>query len=215
MSLKITNYAAKVYGSNTSAMPSLIPRQKFNFVMSLTLADTEQVIQFDRVSDVTLPSYTFDTAIVNQYNKKRVVQTKMNYGTFQVSFYDTFDSSFHGLMKRYIKHYYNNGDGIDERRRPEDNVINDSINTATMGYMLVPVSKRYLIPEIRVTQLGYSVAGNPDVTHSNRITMMQNCVITDIQLDNLDYSSSEPVKFTVTFQPEVVNVLDQNNDAGG
>lgn len=211
MSLKVTNYASKAYGTNSAAMPFLIPRQKFNFLLSMTLSDTQQTVQFDRVSDVSLPGYSFDTAIVNQYNKKRVVQTKLNYSAASVSFYDTFDSAFHQIVKRYMRHYYNNGTGIDTKRRPEDNVNNDSIDTSTVGYVVVPVDQRYLIPEINITQLGYTV--DSDVV-ANRITKLINCMITDIRLDTLDYSSSEPVKFTVNFQPEIVTVVDQNNDAG-
>lgn len=213
MSLKITNYAARAYGANTPSMPALIPRQKFNFFLSLVIDDKSFV--FERVSDLTMPGYSFDTAIVNQYNKKRIVQTRMNYEPLQVSFYDTFDSSFHGIMKRYISHYYNDNTGIDDRRAPETNVLNDNINTSTMGYKTIPVDKRYFIPTVKVIQQGYSNGGDEDATVSNRETVLTNCIITDIKLDTLDYSSSEPVKFSVTFQPESITVIDQVNDAGG
>ena len=100
----ITNWATNAFGtgSGVGSKVSAIPRQRFNFRLRLTLADGGAPIVFERVSDVTLPNYDFDTQILNQYNKKRVVQTKLNYGTCQVNFYDTHDNAFANIFKRYI-----------------------------------------------------------------------------------------------------------------
>lgn len=215
MSLKINNFAITAYGSNSAAMPSAIPRQKFNFFIQLDMLNAP-TIAFDRVKDVTLPDYSFDTVILNQYNKKRVVQTRMNYSECQITFYDTFDSSFHGIMKNYIGHYYN-GTGLDKRHTPiEVNTLNGKITT-DMGYNQIHIADRYFFPEIRIIQPGYSqtFGVDKDVLQShNRTTIMTNCVITSIRTDTLDYSASDPVTFTVSFQPEVVTVSDQTNDAG-
>ena len=212
MSLKINNYAITAYGSNSSAMPTAIPRQKFNFFLQLDMIGAPTIL-FDRIKDVTLPDYSFDTVVLNQYNKKRVVQTRMNYGECQITFYDTFDSSFHGIMKNYIGHYYN-GTGLDERNAPEVNMLNQTITT-DMGYNTLHIKDRYFFPEIRIIQPGYSQGGGIDSAQTNnRTTIMTNCVVTSIRTDTLDYSASDPVTFTMSFQPEVVTVTDQTNDAG-
>jgi hypothetical protein len=78
--MSIRNHATEAFGTGTTeGLLTGIPRQKFNFTLSITLSDSGSPIEFTRIQDLTLPGYSFDTQIVNQYNQKRVVQTKLNY----------------------------------------------------------------------------------------------------------------------------------------
>ena len=96
--MAITNFAQEVFRSEGDQL--LVPRQKFNFTLVLDRFD-QASIRFHRVSNVTAASYSFDTMVMNQYNKKRVVQTKLNYDPISVSFYDTFDNEWHNLCLLY------------------------------------------------------------------------------------------------------------------
>ena len=194
----------RVYGNlgitTSNQVMSKIPRFKFNFLLQIQLQDQPSgMIDFERVRSVTLPDISFDTKIMNQYNIKRVVQSKMNYGTCTVVFYDTYDSDFlQKIVLPYTRNHYNNGQGtgiITDASAKTSSVLSD-INTFTgnMGLTATTLEKRYFIPEIRIKKVG------PDIYNSFHI--MKNCMITSIAGDTMDYSDSQPVQFTVTFQPE-------------
>ena len=196
--MAIRNFSAEAFGPGGGGL--LVPRQKFNFTLILGMLD--EAIQFTRVSNVTVPGYNFDTIIANQYNKKRVVQTKLNYDPITVNFYDTFDSQFHNIMRRYIAHYYNGGQGIESRTTLEGTeTINASFIT-DLGY--TPTADRYFFPRVGIVMNG--LAGQ------HREISLVNPMITDVRGDTLDYSDSNPVMYTVTFQPESIQTLNLDTD---
>lgn len=195
--------AARAYGTMEQGTLDLAPRSRFNFRLELLVKDTaSSSLVFERIKSVSLPSISFDTQIANQYNQKRVVQTKINYGTCSVTFYDTYDNRFFDLIQSpYIKNYYHNGKGIEnESQTISDNVITDTFSIGNKGYYLVDSdSPRYYIEEAKLSLLGPS--------ENRKLYRMKNCMITDISGDNLDYSDSNPVEITVTFQPEYVDII--------
>lgn len=204
MGLALTD---KVYGNLgiTTGDPvmSKIPRFKFNFLLQIQLLDQPSgMIDFERVRSVTLPDISFDTKIMNQYNIKRVVQSKMNYGTCTVVFYDTYDSDFlQKIVLPYTRNHYNNGQGtgiITDASAKQVSVEADTF-TGNIGLTATILENRYFIPEIRIKKVG------PDIYNSFHI--MKNCMITNIAGDTMDYGDSQPVQFTVTFQPERVELF--------
>lgn len=58
------------------------------------------------VKDVKLPSYTFDTATLNQYNRKRIVQTKIKYDPVDITFHDDNGDQINQLWEAYYTYYY-------------------------------------------------------------------------------------------------------------
>jgi hypothetical protein len=58
------------------------------------------------VKTVQLPSFTIATANMNQYNRKRVVQTKINYDDVNITFHDDNASLIRNLWYRYYTYYY-------------------------------------------------------------------------------------------------------------
>ena len=61
------------------------------------------------VKTVKLPSYTFSTANMNQYNRKRIVQTKINYDPVTITFHDDNGNLIRNLWKAYYTYYYKDG----------------------------------------------------------------------------------------------------------
>lgn len=58
------------------------------------------------VKDIKLPSYTFQTAQLNQYNRKRIVQTKLRYDPVQITFHDDNGNAINKLWYAYYTYYY-------------------------------------------------------------------------------------------------------------
>jgi hypothetical protein len=58
------------------------------------------------VKTVDLPKYKIDTHTLNQYNRKRVVQTKLNYEPVNVTFQDDGGDNIRNLWYQYYSYYY-------------------------------------------------------------------------------------------------------------
>lgn len=58
------------------------------------------------VKTVRLPGYTFQTHDMNQYNRKRIVQSKIKYDPIDITFHDDNDNLINSLWYRYYTYYY-------------------------------------------------------------------------------------------------------------
>lgn len=70
------------------------------------------------VKSVKLPSFNIDTATMNQYNRKRIIQTKIKYDPIDISFHDdngtgvgtpNSGGTIRALWKAYYNYYYFDG----------------------------------------------------------------------------------------------------------
>jgi len=59
------------------------------------------------VKTARLPSYTFSTSTLNQYNRKRIVQTKVQYEPIDITFHDDNGNLIRNLLYYYFLYYYN------------------------------------------------------------------------------------------------------------
>jgi hypothetical protein len=58
------------------------------------------------VKTAQLPGYTIDVATMNQYNRKRLVQTKINYNPAQIVFNDDHSDLVRNMWYQYYQYYY-------------------------------------------------------------------------------------------------------------
>lgn len=58
------------------------------------------------VKDIKLPSFKFDVKELNQYNRKRLVQTKINYEPVTITFHDDNGNLINKLWYNYFTYYY-------------------------------------------------------------------------------------------------------------
>jgi hypothetical protein len=58
------------------------------------------------VKTVKLPTYTFDTHQLNQYNRKRIVQTKIKYDPIDINFHDDNGNLIRNMWYNYYTYYY-------------------------------------------------------------------------------------------------------------
>jgi len=61
------------------------------------------------VKTVRLPSFTMQTVDLNQYNRKRIVQTKIKYDPVNITFHDDGGNTIRDLWKSYYTYYYKDG----------------------------------------------------------------------------------------------------------
>ena len=108
-------HASKVFRTNAY---ELKPRFKFLFHVTFTI-NTGQIPALNGIfatDDVTnlsyvvktasLPTYTIDTATMNQYNRKRLVQTKIKYNPVTITFHDDGGDNVRNMWYNYYAYYY-------------------------------------------------------------------------------------------------------------
>lgn len=64
------------------------------------------------VKTVDKPKIDFEVEVMNQYNKRRLVQTKIKYQPVNIRFYDSVDERLSKFILAYMRHYY--GDHLSE-----------------------------------------------------------------------------------------------------
>ena len=85
------------------------------------------------VKSVKLPSFTMTTHEMNQYNRKRIVQTKIKYDPVDITFHDDVGTSQNGgmirnLWKLYYQYYYT------DSKNPRIMIASKAVNsTSTKG----------------------------------------------------------------------------------
>jgi hypothetical protein len=58
------------------------------------------------VKSVQLPTYSIDVDTMNQYNRKRLVQSKINYNPVQIIFNDDQGDLIRNMWYNYYSYYY-------------------------------------------------------------------------------------------------------------
>lgn len=105
--IKDYKHASKTFTPDSYANA---PKHKFLFHTVFTLNDgvyPGSETNFGiLVRDVKLPSFQFDTHKMNQYNRKRIVQTKIRYEPVTISFHDDNNNTINGLWYAYYTYYY-------------------------------------------------------------------------------------------------------------
>ena len=113
--LRDYTHASKVFRSNGY---ELKPRLKFLYHVAFTVnvADIPQLQgAFGPsglkdlslvVKTVDLPKYSIQTETLNQYNRKRVVQTKINYDPVNITFHDDGGDLVRNMWYNYYSYYY-------------------------------------------------------------------------------------------------------------
>jgi hypothetical protein len=113
--LKDYRHASKVFRTNNYA---LTPRLKYLFhvyfnINTAGIPALSNLFGTGNSSSVSvlvktaqLPSYTFEVDVMNQYNRKRLVQTKINYDPVTLTFHDDTSDLIRTMWYNYYSYYY-------------------------------------------------------------------------------------------------------------
>ena len=114
--LRDYTHASKTFGVSGGSY-NLAPRNKFLFyvyfnlntsipaVANLVSGGKSGVIGL-MVKTAQLPSYQIDVGTMNQYNRKRLIQTKINYNPAQIVFNDDHSDLIRNMWYQYYQYYY-------------------------------------------------------------------------------------------------------------
>lgn len=195
----------------------LAPKQKFLYHVSFNInpQSVAALPNFNRtvteelnmlVKSVDLPKYSIATATKNQYNKKRKVQTKIEYDPITIVFHDDNYGITTAMWQMYYQYYFRDG----------TYQIKDGTNTASST-----VPKEYNKGNFYATDTQFNKQrfGLDNDSFSPFFTTIQifqmarkrytcytlvNPVITQWQGDTLSYASNDPAANSMTIEFETV-----------
>lgn len=98
-----------------------------------TRVDWSQGLGF-ALKKVDRPSINFEVQTMNQYNKKRQIQTKVEYSPVTFTFYDTYDLRIQNMFHEYFAYYY--GDARKVNGSWDYDVTNREFRDNPWGFML-------------------------------------------------------------------------------
>jgi hypothetical protein len=114
--LRDYTHASKTFGVSGGSY-NLVPRNKFLFYvyfnLNTNIPAVANLISGGKNSTIglmvktaQLPSYQIDVQTMNQYNRKRLVQTKINYNPAQIVFNDDSSDLVRNMWYQYYQYYY-------------------------------------------------------------------------------------------------------------
>lgn len=178
--MAFTNLATKLFGSQTSGVPlgNGFPYLKFAWQVELSLAGSK-ANGLDSTGPLVaksceLPRFSVETQVVNVYNHKTIVQTKMNYEPITMTFYDQTNNTVESLIWQFVLGQF---DSTDASKRPG----------------LLPL-------DVKISMKNLSGDGE------DKVYKLTNAFITDAQHDTLDYSTSDPIVWTITLRYEDLEI---------
>jgi len=167
------------------------------------------------VRTATMPSAEFATAVQNQYNRKRITVSSVDYKPVQIAVFDTVDSVWVAMLMRMYAHLFTNptnlypGSGITNKSVIENDIVpeivasgdgngtsgsfNRPFNSNSAGLNLQPAQERNFITSIDIVQY-----------HGGRAIKytLFNPMITSFEIDGIDYSDSSANQINLNIEYE-------------
>ena len=156
----------------------------------------------------TLPSASFNTVIKNQYNIKRVVNTGVEYNPVEINVLDTANNEWALVIMKYYNYMYLQGrNKLDGETRDVGSPVGYKSNAET----LTAISD-FMQPTFESNAAGLNISNEINffnhikivVYHAGRGTeyVIFKPTLTEFNMGEIDYTSSETRKFTLRFDYE-------------
>ena len=193
--INFNNYASKYYIKGEKL--TRLPFSKFQWTVAFQRNDgSEEPKDLTYIAkSVDLPGWEIQQQILNQYNKKRVVNTSIALKPVSLVFLDTVDGKFRTFIQEYMNSFsynfsFRGANAIESR----DQLSNDIDNT----FGIFPQNA----PDDNFLK---TITINQEYGGEVWAITLQNPKITSVSHDQLDYSQSSGfVTWTITVQPEAV-----------
>jgi hypothetical protein len=173
------------------------------------------------VRTATLPEVEFKTETKNAYNRKRIVNTGVEYQPVDIKVFDTINNEWLIMFMKYFTYHYMNPRnksfdqdirevGIDPREsRTSQQFINSEFGASSENQNWNSNAYGYNVNELanffeRIDYVLYH--GNKGVQYS-----LINPVLTRFRTGEIDYSSSDTMEFDMTFEYESFTISQEVN----
>lgn len=163
------------------------------------------------VNKIDMPKFKISSETVNQYNRKTVVQTKLEYQPVSINFHDDNSEITNGLWKNYYKYYYADSLYGDRARGIENGFQDTKYLTTDNAYGLSNDQKLPFFESIDIY-----------VLHQGKFTEMKliNPLVTSWDHDSLDQSQGNKIlnnKMSVAYENVIYKqgrIVENSNPPG-
>jgi hypothetical protein len=150
---------------------------------------------------IELPRYTIETEVINSWNVRQLVPTKVQFDPITIAFNDTTDNKFQSFLTTYLNDVSSNFDPIQVATSMK------TMRTGLDGFGL----------KIR-PDMGDTVFEKIEIVkfyrdNTSTITLWRPKIV-DVQHDNLDYAASEAVTWTISVRFEAITYSVENPVTG-
>jgi len=206
--IRDNQYARRNMSSGTTLVK--IPKQKHTFMCYLKCNQSavESVLPnykqyndgrvdpsiFGQIEAVDVPSINYEIDEIDQYNRKRLVQKKVNYEPLTIVFYDDGNSNVHSILEGYFRYYYGDARNSDDTRVWN---THDHYDQRVAGSQFGRMLTDKLYPYLENLNLFWFSSGNM-VTIWN----VFNPLIAGVKYETLNLGDSDISRITMTIQHE-------------
>lgn len=184
----------------------LSPKSKFNFHVVLSINPAAIALPFSDanknevnmlVKSVDLPKFKITTHVANQYNRKKIIQSKHEYEPINIIFHDDNEGIVRKMWENYYSHYYSD---YKASKKPEANFPRNAMK----GFDYIKTA--------------YGLDGGNAIPFFTKITIYHmaqqkwnsytliNPIIASWSHDKLDYANSNSLcEHNIQFHFEAVN----------
>lgn len=216
--MRDTRHAANTFGANKSALNIGTPRFPFQYFVNFTfnpaandyvknfLGEAEDVRYLTAlVKSVSRPGFTTEEETLDQYNRRRIIQKRVQPGPVEINMHDTVEGRTLRFWEMYYEYYFR--DGVNSKKLDNNNQINskafvddlllDTQSDGDYGYNIERVgNQRQLIRTIDIFQVH---SGN-----FTRTTLVNPKISTFTPTNQLDYAGTELLDLMFTVNCESV-----------
>ena len=159
----------------------------------------------DSVRTAELPKFSIETEIVNAWNVRQPVPTKINFEPVSITFTDTVDNRF----QKFITEYMNIVSGSFQK-------TDKSLRKDFDGFGLKSLAANADCPldKIVITRFYGADANRETLNNKSEVTLWRPKIV-DVQHDTLDYSSSDALTWQISFRYESVTYENQKEEGPG
>jgi hypothetical protein len=160
--------------------------------------------RFDR------PAVTFETQVLNQYNKKRIVQTGVKYNPVRIEFHDTADQAVMQMWHEYTSFYFGDFRKNTASDWKYDIVERDYRNAGNEGFGLTLPNEK--VDSINYTPTGFFTSMECYQFAGGSYTQFDlvNPKIVSFNPDDMDYGSDVGHGLTMTIDYEAIIYQNDN-----
>lgn len=143
--LRDSRHAAEAYGYNKAALSTGTPRFKFQYFVRFNfnrnldtwvkafLDKEDQQLVTVAVKSLTMPSMQMASETLNQYNKKRISQTSIDFTPVTMTLHDTVDGRTLRLWEMYYEYYFKDGTAWEKNTSGESGESRNFLQTILRG----------------------------------------------------------------------------------
>lgn len=207
--LKTPNIAARVFGfNNPGQVVTAVPRTKFMYFVKFALSsegaamtgnanlntyEGNRGISF-KVRQVDKPKVALTTSELNQYNKKRLAYTKIDYSEATLRIYDTVDDSVLALWIDYFTFYFGDSRRKNDAAYRQSPVDPEFVDSSGWGFRPISESVNFFD---KITIYAF---------YANTYTAFSyiNPKITSVDWQQKAYDSSDPEEINLSIKYEAI-----------